>query len=199
MRSLGLAFASLLLAVKGAPLGSSITERQSSELDMWTGGFCGGNSIEAFSPSRPAQCLPISESFNSVTLKGAYLGWKIYTDSNCQNLATVIPVLPATQKPNILARVSHFANPISSSAFAIRQSVLDDYAEEELLVRFLSAMCAANLYLRDPTKQKCSISAIEKQLNVSTTAAQFEYTTATNYDTGEVRLGGDFTVNEWVD
>lgn len=105
-------------------------------------------------------------------------------------------VLTAAQRPNILARVSDFVNPVSSSAFTARQSALSNSTEEDLLARFVSAMYAANLYLHDPGKENCSKIAIEKQLNVSTTVAQLEYSAATAHDTGEVSPGGNFTVSE---
>jgi hypothetical protein len=105
-------------------------------------------------------------------------------------------VLPGSQRPNILARVSDFVNPISSSAFTARESALSDYAETGLLIRFISAMYAANLFLQNPINKQCATSAIAKQLQVSAEVAQLEYTAATNPDTGEVSPGGNFTVNE---
>jgi hypothetical protein len=105
-------------------------------------------------------------------------------------------VLPTAQKPNILARVSDIVDPISSSAFTARQSALSNCTEKDVLVRFMSAMYAANLYLCNPTKKTCSMRAIGKQLNVSAAVAQLEYNAATAADTGEVSPGGTFTVSQ---
>jgi hypothetical protein len=104
-------------------------------------------------------------------------------------------VLPATQKPNILARVSDFVNPISSSAFTTRESAITNQTESSLLTRFVSAMYAANLFLQNPNNKHCATSLIAKQLQVSTAAAQLEYAAATDPHTGEVSPGGDFTVS----
>jgi hypothetical protein len=104
--------------------------------------------------------------------------------------------LAAAQRPNILARVSDVVDPISSSAFTARQSALSNCTENDVLVRFMSAMYTANLYLRNPTKKTCSLRAIGKQLNVTTTVAQLEYNAATAADTGEVSPGGTFTVSQ---
>lgn len=105
-------------------------------------------------------------------------------------------VLAASQRPNVLAQVVDYVNPVSSSAFTVRESALNDCAESDLLVRFVSAMYAANLFLQDPSNEQCATSAIAKQLQVSTTVAQLEYTAATNSETGEVSPGGNFTVNQ---
>ena len=64
------------------------------------------------------------------------------------------------------------------------------------MVRFLAAMYAANQYLNMPAKKNCSVTAIARQLNVSTSTAELEYTSATQSDTGEVSPGGNFTVNQ---
>lgn len=104
--------------------------------------------------------------------------------------------LPVTQQPNTLARISDFVNPITSSAFTIRQSALSNSTLTNLLTRFVSAMYAANLFLQDPSKQACSVDAIRRQLNVSEDVANLEFTAATNNDTGEVSPGGNFTVNQ---
>ncbi|RFU24699.1 hypothetical protein B7463_g11636, partial [Scytalidium lignicola] len=103
-------------------------------------------------------------------------------------------VLPSSQTPNVIARVSDFVNPISSSAFTARESALTDPKESNLLTRFLAAMYAANLYLLNPNNKKCATNAIQNQLGVSAAAAALEYTAATNSQTGEVS-GGKFTVN----
>jgi len=105
-------------------------------------------------------------------------------------------VIPTSQRPNILARVSGSVDPVSSSAFTVRQTALSNCTEKDVLVRFMSAMYAANLYLHNPTKKTCSLRAIGQQLNLSATVAQLEYNTATAIDTGEVSLGGNFTVSQ---
>ncbi len=105
-------------------------------------------------------------------------------------------VLPAAQQPNILARVSTFENPISSSAFTVAQSALDDCDQSDLLVRFLSAMYAANLYLNNFHNQKCATKAIQTQLNVTSATAALEYVAATNLTTGEVSPDKKFTVSQ---
>ena len=105
-------------------------------------------------------------------------------------------VLPAAQHPNILARVSTFENPISSSAFTVAQSALDDRDQAHLLVRFLSAMYAANLYLNNFQNQKCAIKAIQTQLNVTSATAALEYVAATNLTSGEISPDKKFAVNQ---
>lgn len=105
-------------------------------------------------------------------------------------------VLPASQQPNILARVSDFVNPISSSAFTARESAMRSPAGGDLLTRFISAMYAANLFLRNPINRQSATSAIARQLQVSADVAQLEYTAATSPDMGEVSPGGNFTVDE---
>lgn len=104
-------------------------------------------------------------------------------------------VLSASQKPNILARVSDYVNPVSSSAFTTRQSAITNHTESSLLTRFVSAMYAANLYLQNPLNKHCATSLIAKQLQVSTEVAQLEYAAATDPQTGEISPGGAFTVN----
>ncbi|KUJ13651.1 uncharacterized protein LY89DRAFT_784538 [Mollisia scopiformis] len=105
-------------------------------------------------------------------------------------------VLPVHQQPNILARVSSFENPVSSSAFTIAQSALDDYGQSDLLVRFISAMYAANLYLNHPRNRECSTKAIQIQLNITTPTAALEYLAATNLTSGEVSPDKKFTVSQ---
>lgn len=105
-------------------------------------------------------------------------------------------VLPVAQKPNILARVSTFEIPISSSAFTVAQSALSDCDKSDLLVRFLSAMYAANLYLADFQNKECATKAIENQLNITSATAALEYIAATNLTTGEISPDKKFTVNQ---
>jgi len=98
-------------------------------------------------------------------------------------------------KPNILARVSDYENPVSSSAFTVAQSSLGDCDKTDILVRFLGAMYAANLYLNNSAKKTCAISAIKAQLGVSAATALLEYAAAVNTVSGEVSPGGKFTVS----
>jgi hypothetical protein len=105
-------------------------------------------------------------------------------------------VLPAAQQPNILARVSTFENPISSTAFTVAKSALDDCDKSDLLARFLSAMYAANLYLNNFQNQKCATKAIQTQLNVTSVTAALEYAAATNLTSGEISPDKKFTVNQ---
>jgi hypothetical protein len=105
-------------------------------------------------------------------------------------------VLPAGQKPNILANISDFIQPFSSSAFTIREALLNNGTSRALAVKFTAAMYAANVYLNDTSHKNASIGAIAKQLNVSTAAATSAYTSATDPLTGETSSpGGNFTVN----
>lgn len=104
--------------------------------------------------------------------------------------------VPAAQRPNILAKISDFIQPFSSSAFTIREAALSNNDQRTLIRKFTSAMYAANKYLASPANQKCSISAISKQLNVSTSVATSAYTSANDPITGETSSpGGNFTVN----
>jgi hypothetical protein len=105
-------------------------------------------------------------------------------------------VLPAAQQPNILARVSSFENPISSTALTVAQSAIDDSVKSDLLVRFLSAMPTANMYLNSIQNQKCATKAIQNQLNITSETAALEYAAATNLTTGEISPGVNFTVSQ---
>lgn len=105
-------------------------------------------------------------------------------------------VLPADQKPNILASVVDFIQPFTSSAFTIREEILSNSTERALARKFTSAMYAANKYLADSSNEACSIKSIAQQLNVSTAVATSAYTSATDPLTGETSSpGGNFTVN----
>lgn len=106
--------------------------------------------------------------------------------------------VPAAQRPNILAKVSDFIQPLSSSAFTIRQSAQDSKTQRALIIKFMSAMYDANNYLASNAakSQNCSVQAIASQLNVSTTVAASAYRSAINPLTGETSSpGGNFTVN----
>ncbi|KKY36998.1 putative pe_pgrs family protein [Diaporthe ampelina] len=104
--------------------------------------------------------------------------------------------LPVGQTPNVLARVSDYIAPITSSAFTVRQSSLSDKAKSALLTRFLASMYAANQYLLNPANAECSVKAIATQLSVSLNVARQEYTSVTDPVSGEISPGGDFTFNE---
>ena len=104
-------------------------------------------------------------------------------------------VLPASQRPNILARVSEFITPFSSSAFTIQQATLSDSTKTDVLTRFLASFYAANQYLADPAHANCSVNVIARQLNISMDVAALEYEAATNPVSGEVSPGSNFTVD----
>jgi hypothetical protein len=104
--------------------------------------------------------------------------------------------LPIAQRPNILARVSSVVEPISSSAFTIRQSALEDCDQKDLLVRFMGAMYTASKILLDDSKSACSEAAIQKQLGITASTAALEYAAVTDPNTGEVSPGSNFTVNQ---
>ncbi|KIW27819.1 uncharacterized protein PV07_07522 [Cladophialophora immunda] len=105
-------------------------------------------------------------------------------------------VLPAAQRPNILASIVDFIQPFTSSAFTIREDALNNSTQRALARKFTSAMYAANKYLASPSHKTCSINSIAKQLNVSTAAATSAYNSATDPLTGETSSpGGNFTVN----
>lgn len=104
--------------------------------------------------------------------------------------------LPAGQAPNVLARVSDYIAPITSSAFTVRQSSLSDKAKSALLTRFLASMYAASRFLLNPANAKCSVKAIASQLGVSLDVARKEYASVTNTVSGEISPGGIFTFNE---
>lgn len=105
-------------------------------------------------------------------------------------------MLPAAQRLNILARLSSYENPISSTALTIAQSSLANSTKSDLLTRFVSAMYAANLYLNNVHNKKCAVKSIQKQLNITAATALLEYEAATNLTTGEISPGGNFTVNQ---
>lgn len=104
--------------------------------------------------------------------------------------------LPAGQPPNILARVSDYIAPITSSAFTIRESSLSDKTKSALLTRFIASMYAANRFLINPANARCSVKAIATQLGVGLDVARKEYASVTNPVSGEISPGGNFTFNE---
>lgn len=104
--------------------------------------------------------------------------------------------LPADEQPNILAYASDVVNPLVLSAFTIRQAALSNSTLTSKLTRFTAAMYGANLYLNELANKGCSLSAIAKQLNVTTDIALLEYNVATNTTSGEISPGANFTVNQ---
>ncbi|RDW59173.1 hypothetical protein BP5796_12097 [Coleophoma crateriformis] len=103
--------------------------------------------------------------------------------------------LSGAERPNILARMSDFVNPVSSTALTVSQSAIGNSNKTDIITRFVAAMYAGNLFLQDPTKKNCTLKSISRQLNVSSAVAQLEYIAATNNSSGEVSVGGNFTVN----
>ncbi|GME34228.1 putative abc periplasmic substrate-binding family protein [Neofusicoccum parvum] len=94
--------------------------------------------------------------------------------------------LPSGSAPTVLARVSDFINPISSSAITVATATVDESsAEHEPVVRFVAAMLNANRLLANSSQKACAVAAIAAQLNVTTGTAELEYTAATNAETGE--------------
>lgn len=104
--------------------------------------------------------------------------------------------LPEGQSPNVLARVSDYVAPLTSSAFTIRESSLSSRAETELLTKFMASMYAANQVLLNAKLRKCSIDAIAAQLNVSHAIATEEYASVIDKVSGEVSPGNNFTVSQ---
>lgn len=104
--------------------------------------------------------------------------------------------LPAGQAPNVLARVSDYIAPITSSAFTVRQSSLSDKTKSALLTPFLASMYAASRFLLNPANANCSVKAIASQLGVSLDVARKEYASVTNTVSGEISPGGNLTFNE---
>ncbi|KAJ4410238.1 hypothetical protein N0V82_009321 [Gnomoniopsis sp. IMI 355080] len=103
--------------------------------------------------------------------------------------------LPAGTAPNILARISDYIAPITSSSFMVRESTLSNKTQTDIVTRFVASMLAANRFLHEPLSANCSISAIAAQLGVSEDVAAQDYASATNLVSGEVSLGGNFTIN----
>lgn len=94
--------------------------------------------------------------------------------------------LPSGSAPKVLARVSDFINPISSSAITVATSAVDESsARHEPVVRFVAAMLKASRLLGNLTQKDCAVAAIAAQLNVTTDTAELEYVAAMNLETGE--------------
>ena len=88
--------------------------------------------------------------------------------------------------PKVLARVSDFINPLSSTALTVAESTLDESNPiHNKAVSFISAMLEANALLADAEQKDCAVGAIERQLNVTSDIAALEYAAATNSETGE--------------
>lgn len=104
--------------------------------------------------------------------------------------------LAAETAPIILARISDYIAPITSSSFMVQESSLSNKTQAALLARFVASMLAANTFLQDPGNANCSISAIAAQLGVSEDVAANEYAAVTNSASGEVSPGGNFTINQ---
>ncbi|EIN08596.1 hypothetical protein PUNSTDRAFT_45059 [Punctularia strigosozonata HHB-11173 SS5] len=104
-----------------------------------------------------------------------------------------LPTDSSSAPPTILARVSDFIQPLTSTAFTISGALAP--SKRPLLVRFLAAFHAASLFLADPSNRICSIRAIAAQLNVSLETAEAEYLAATDPVTGEVGPTTNFTVS----
>ena len=104
--------------------------------------------------------------------------------------------LNASARPNILARASDYVNPFLSEVFTVRTSSLNNTADYDMIVRFQSAMLAANKYLNETANANCSILAIQETLNISSSVAEAQYYAATDAVTGETNSpGGNFTIN----
>ena len=101
--------------------------------------------------------------------------------------------VPPANRPIILANVSDFIQPFSSSAFTVTEAALGDPSSRSLIRKFTAAMYSANRYL--DSQSYCSIKAIAKQLNVSITVATSAYQSATNPMNGETYPRDVFAVN----
>lgn len=64
--------------------------------------------------------------------------------------------------PNILASISDFIQPFSSSAFTVREDALANQTERALMRKFIAAMYTANKYLADPSHKECAVNSISK-------------------------------------
>lgn len=93
--------------------------------------------------------------------------------------------LPSGESPNILATVSNFIQPFSSSTITAAESSLSDTTKRNILGRFVAALYAASAYLAAPENEDCATRAILKQLNVTSEVAQAEYAAATDPISGE--------------
>lgn len=101
-----------------------------------------------------------------------------------------------TQEPTILARISDYVAPITSSAFTVVESSVANATQAALLARFLASMHAANAFLLDPTTKDCAIAAIAAELDITTDVAAEEYASVTDSVSGEIAPDGWFEVNQ---
>jgi len=108
--------------------------------------------------------------------------------------------LPTDQALNILARVSDYIAPITSTSFMARDASVSSPGNSTLLARFMASMLAANEFLLTPKNANCSIAAIAAiaaQLGVTGELAAREYASAVDAVSGEVSPPtGNFTVNK---
>ena len=98
-------------------------------------------------------------------------------------------------QPNILTSIKDFIQPLTSSAFTVRNEALNNKNDRALIRSFMAAMYSANQYLADPAHKDCSISAIAEQLNIATNVATSAYGSAIDPVSGET-TSPDFTVSQ---
>lgn len=126
---------------------------------------------------------------NGSTVYATMLNYPFTVESQSLSSATA-------EKPHILARISDFIAPITSSAFTVRESSISNATESMLLSRFLASMHAANKFLLDPSNEASAVLAIANELGISTEVASDEYASATDPISGEIAPGGFFNVNQ---
>jgi hypothetical protein len=73
---------------------SDVTKRQVplSAIFTFTGICDGPGSTYMQAPQPDGECFATTEPFLSVALYGEWLGWRIFSDSGCNDLATIIEV-----------------------------------------------------------------------------------------------------------
>ena len=104
--------------------------------------------------------------------------------------------LNSASPPNILATISDYIQPLSSSAITVAQSSIADTTKNGLITKFVAAMYAANCFLADRNNKPMVIWAIANTLNISIAGAVAEYVAATDPLTGETSSPHDsFNVN----
>jgi hypothetical protein len=123
----------------------------------------------------------------------AYATILTYPFTGFANAAELVDV---HENPTILARISDFILPVSSTALTVSSASLANTTQRALITRVLASMYAANKFLAEPNNQACSVSAISKELNVTSAVALGEYLAATDAATGETSAGqGIFEVD----
>jgi hypothetical protein len=70
---------------------SNITERQVASILLFPDSICNGLAYEYGSPTEPT-CFADIPNFISIALSGDWLAWRIYTDTGCQDQASIISV-----------------------------------------------------------------------------------------------------------